>query len=414
MVVLFGIVSFRSVPRILSLFLSRTDWIPHFTSVINWTLRVGLALLNHVAPIDDAWIAILDHSIDIGIKKVLVVLRVKLDALQRRGSALLLEDCEVVGIQISEKTDGDTIAAGLKKIFAAAGTPTAIIKDGGLDLARGVDLWKEQESQSQVKVIEDIGHVVANALKAQYKKSKLFILFLEIVNRCAKRLRQTKLAFLAPPKLRTKGRFQGIAKFAQWAEKIMVVLDDTRQDIEYKKLRSALSGFPKVKNFIRRFAQSVLIGSEIMKVLKNEGINRSTYHRCKALADGLPERAIVKKRILEWLDRHLHIHCRMGIGQMPLAVSSDIIESLFGKFKSILERGSMLDMNRSVLLIPALCVAPDSHSILTALETTRHNDIEKWDSSNIPYTQNRRRRAFLCGKQTRPVPKTGNFVTDYG
>jgi hypothetical protein len=414
MVVLFGIVSFRSVPRILSLFVSRTDWIPHFTSVINWTLRVGLALLSQVTPIDDAWIAILDHSIDIGIKKVLVVLRVKLDALQKRGSALLLEDCQVIGIQISEKTDGKTVAAGLKEIFATAGVPKAIIKDGGLDLARGVDLWQEQESQGQVKVIDDIGHVVANALKAQYKKSKLFTLFLEIVNRCAKKLRQTKLAFLAPPKLRTKGRFQGIAKFAQWAEKIMQVLDDTRQETEYKKLRSALSGFPKVKTFIRRFAQSVLIGSEIMKVLKNEGINQSTYHRCKALADSLPERSILKKRILEWLDKHLHIHCRLGIGQMPLAVSSDIIESLFGKFKSILERGSMLDMNRSVLLLPALCMPADPGFVLDALETTRHNDVEMWDRTNIPYTQNRRRRAFLSGKLTNLVPKTGNFVTDSG
>lgn len=47
MLVLQAVVSYRSVPRILNLFNTRTGltngWIPHFTSVINWTLRLGLA-----------------------------------------------------------------------------------------------------------------------------------------------------------------------------------------------------------------------------------------------------------------------------------------------------------------------------------------------------------------------------------
>ena len=71
--VLHAVVSFRSVPRILELFRTRArlgiSWVPHFTSVINWTLRVGLGLLEQVEPIDTPWLAIIDHSIDIGTKK---------------------------------------------------------------------------------------------------------------------------------------------------------------------------------------------------------------------------------------------------------------------------------------------------------------------------------------------------------
>jgi hypothetical protein len=414
MIVLFANVSFRSVPRILALFGNVVSWIPHFTSVINWTLRFGLALLGQVGPMDDAWVAILDHSIDIGIKKVLVVLRIKLSALQERGAALTLEDCECIGVQVTEKTDGEVVAAGLKEIFGKSGNPDAILKDGGGDLARGVDLWREQEGQKSVKVIDDIGHVIANALKAQYSKSKLFKLFLEIVNRCAKRLRQTKLAYLAPPKLRTKGRFQGIGKFAVWAQKIMEILDETAQDPEYKKLRFALRGLPQVKNFISRFAASVLVASDIMKVLKNEGLNQKTYHQCKQMAEKFPERSIIKKKVLEWLDKHLRTQCLMGIGQTPLIVSTDVIESLFGKFKNILDRGSMLDMNRSVLLIPALCSAPKPRVVGDALSTTQHRDIESWDRINIPYTQNRRRRNFLHKKSATWVPKTGNIHSETG
>lgn len=407
MVVLVGHVSFRSVPRVMGLFLNSKEWIPHFTSVINWTLRFGLALLSQVAPIDQAWVAILDHSIDIGVKKVLVVLRVRLDALQKRGSALQLEDCQCIGIQVMERSDGESVAAVLGGIFAVAGSPTAIIKDGGLDLARGVSLWREGSDQKQVKVIDDIGHVVANSLKHQYAKSKLFQAFLTIINGCAKKLRQTRLAFLAPPKLRTKGRFQGVTKLAQWAEKILTVLEENQEDAEYKRLRTSLLGLSQVKGFLRKFAETVITTSKIMQILKNEGLNQKTYQECQKLTQTLPERSVARKKISAWLNKHLSIQCRLGIGQTPLPVSSDIIESLFGKFKAILERGSMLDMNRSVLLLPTLCANHESLTIQTALSITSHKDIEKWDRAHIPYTQNRRRRNFLAGNLAKLIPETG-------
>src|SRR5664280_873051 len=71
------VVSYRSIPRVLNLLNTETAlglvWVPHFTSVINWTLRLGLGLLKQVKPISTPWLAIIDHSIDIGTKKALVV-----------------------------------------------------------------------------------------------------------------------------------------------------------------------------------------------------------------------------------------------------------------------------------------------------------------------------------------------------
>jgi len=45
------------------------------------------------------WVAIIDHSIDIGTKKARVVLRVKIDTLSKRGQAIHLEDCECIEIK---------------------------------------------------------------------------------------------------------------------------------------------------------------------------------------------------------------------------------------------------------------------------------------------------------------------------
>jgi hypothetical protein len=138
-------VSFRSVPRILELFRTRArlgiGWVPHFTSVINWTLRVGLGLLEQVELVDTPWLAIIDHSIDIGTKKALVVLRVPLDALSRRGTAIQLEDCQCVGLRIAETVNGETVARHLQEIFMRSGTPAAITKDCDATLQKGVRLW---------------------------------------------------------------------------------------------------------------------------------------------------------------------------------------------------------------------------------------------------------------------------------
>ncbi len=97
--------------------------------MINWNLRLRLGRLKQVRQCFKPWAAIIDHSIDIGTKKTLVVLRVPLDTLMRREGALRLEDCECIGLRVSEKVTGETIFSELEGIFDQAGAPAAIIKD---------------------------------------------------------------------------------------------------------------------------------------------------------------------------------------------------------------------------------------------------------------------------------------------
>lgn len=399
-----AVVSFRAVPRILELLCELEHlslrWVPHFTSVINWTVRFGLAVLNQVGRMNQPWLAIIDLSIDIGVKKALVVLRVPIDALVRRGSAIRLEDCECIGLYVTERTDGDTVANALRQIFAMAGDPVALIKDGGTDLSKGVALWRAREGKKAVWTIEDIGHVMANALKAQFGKTKAFEHFVDIVHKVGARLRQTKLAFLIPPKLRTKGRFQSISKLGKWAQRMLDALAGRGRAEEHSalaKLRAAMVGFSALRPFIERFASTVRCVAEVLEILKNKGLNQQTYRQCCESAEQLPKRSKVKKRLLAWLQRHLHIQCRLGISQMPLLVSSDIIESLFGKFKHIIERGPQADMNRTTLVIPALCGKIDGQAIAQALAHTTHGDIQRWEKENIPYTLRKQRRAFFNG-----------------
>ena len=217
-----GVVSYQSIPRILRVFnfskIQYNNWVPHFSSVINWLLRLGLGKLQRVKPIKQPWIAIIDHSIDVGVKKVLVILRVSLDILSEKKCAIKLQDCECIGLKVAETVNGQSIATELDGIFNVAGVPSAILKDCDRTLNKGVELWKTKH-QLNTPIIEDISHVMAAAIKKQFENTEYYRKFTQFISYGAKKLRQTPLSFLAPPKLRTKGRFLSIGRLGHWSEK---------------------------------------------------------------------------------------------------------------------------------------------------------------------------------------------------
>ncbi len=405
------VVSYRSIPRILELFKLKTplelNWIPNFTSVINWTLRLGLGLLKQVKPITKPWIAIIDHSIDIGTKKVLVVLRVTVEALSKRNSAIQLQDCECIGMTVSEKVTGETIFPELEKIFTQAGKPVAIIKDTDATLNKGVRLCSEKLEKS-IPIIDDISHTMANALKAQFEKTATYKHFTALVSYGAKCLRQTDLAFITPPKLRSKGRFQSISKLGEWGTKMLdvfAVKGRAPKGSILERIRNTFPGLIKSRGFIEYFALTTKIVSDVMKILKNKGLYKSTYKQCHDLSKKLPKNSKVKKRLQEWLKQSIEVQKQLGIS-LPLIVSSDIIESLFGKFKYTIERSPQSDMNRTVLLIPTLCGNLNSEIITQALNQASCRDIEIWEKDNIPYTVRKKRQAFFGVDEK---PKSGEL-----
>jgi hypothetical protein len=379
-------------------------WIPHFTSVINWSLRLGLGLLKQVSPINKPWLAIIDHSIDIGTKKALVVLRVTVEALSKRGAAIQLKDCECIGLKIADKVNGESISLELEEIFNQAGKPSAIIKDCDATLQKGVRLWT-QSCGTAIPVIEDIGHVMASALKSQFEKTADYQRFTSLTSQGSHCLRQTEWAFLVPPKLRSKGRFQSISQLGKWADKMLEVFavkGRAKKGSFLAKLRTALPGFMQLKHFIKNFASTTKVVSQAMEILKNKGLNQASYEHCYLLSQDLPKKSKVKKRLQLWLQQHVEIQQQMT--SLPLLVSSDIIESLFGNFKHIIERSPQADMNRTTLLIPALCGDLNEKKISQALNQARHKDLKKWEQENVSYTMRKKRQAFFAEiKSQKPV-----------
>jgi hypothetical protein len=380
------------------------DWIPHFTSTINWIGRIGVGMLKEIREIEKPWIAIIDHSINIGTKKLFVVLRIKIDILYKREKAISLEDCECIGLKICEVVNGENVKKDLEEIFKISGDPKAIIKDTDYTLNKGVILYNETQKEP-ILLIEDISHVVAKSLKKEFEETKSYKKFTKLIKHGSARIRNTDIAFLTPPKLRNKARFQNVSRLGKWGEKMMEhfnVRGRAKKGSILERLRKAFPAFSSLKSFILNFSKTTAVTSKMMQRLKNRGLEKSTYDECKILLRELPKSSKTAKLLREWLNKHIKI--QQQFGSYPMPISSDIIESLFGKFKHTIEKSPQSDMNHSVLIIPLLCGIISEEKISNTLNSVSQKELEEWKYKHIGKTMRMKRIDFL----NQNIQKVGN------
>jgi hypothetical protein len=383
--------------------------LPHFTSVIHWPLRAGLALFQQVAPLSQPWIAILDCSIDIGTRKALVVLRVALSALHHKQGAIGLQDCECIGVEVASKWDGPQVAQALTRIFQKSGPPAALLKDGGTDLQKGVALFCGRQPDRKIHTVDDLGHFAANALKALFAPARAFQQFLHLTTRAAARIRQTSLAWLLPPKIRPKGRFQGITKVALWALRLLKLMGrpgPAKTGSDSSKIRKVFAGFARLRPFLRRFAHTCDLTERFLKLLKTRGLNETTYRAGQAILTQFPVRSLVRKRLSRWLEKHIQIQRLLALGAQPLLISSDVIESLFGLFKTMIQRHPQAELNRLIYVLPLLCGKHSATQIELALKACSHTALRDHLAKTVPQTL-RQRRIQEYKNHAVPVPKGG-------
>jgi len=399
--VIAGVISFRSVPRVLDVF-SRQEqrlpgWIPHFSSVINWALRTGVHVFRKVGRLREPWLALVDCSIDIGVKKALVVLRVPLAAVQREEGAVRLRDCECIGLKVTGQWNGDLVRAELSDVFGRAGNPIALIKDQGTDLAKGVRLYRQESRALHMGIVDDVGHATANALKATYAHQPSFRRYLEVVAKGAARIRQTDLAFLLPPRIRSKGRFMGISSLAKWTSKVQSLLNGATclGEKHRTRLMEAFGGLLPLQGFIEGFVESASCLEGFLALLKNEGLNQASYVKAGMALARLTRVPELRARMEKWLETQVRVHRSLGIGQQRLLVSDDIIESLFGLFKVVMQRSPRAELNRLVYTIPLLCGDLGSEQVGTALQKCSHEDMRRYIARHIPETLRQQRLRVL-------------------
>ena len=407
-----GLIPCNAVSRCFEV-LCRAGWlalssIPHPSSVVNWVARAGLGRLLSVGKIAAPWVAIIDSSISYGKAKMLVVLRVPLAHFAQGKGAVGLADTECISLAVRESWTGDDVKDQLLRTFDAVGLPVAIVKDQGADLKRGVDLLRKEHKG--IAVVRDVGHVFALLLKREYEHNPVFERFLKLIDSARARLCHSDVAALRPPKIRAKGRFQSISRVVDWANRMAEILAGAGRPTKGSLRERVLHAMPKLtamRFFFARFSRDCATLNSIMELLKTHGLNQETHKAAVELLRALPVRSRIRRSIKAWLDESLRTHCRLSVGQIPLLVSTDALESLYGLVKMILERLPAPEFGTLSLATPLFCGTLTEHIVREALERCPHERLTEWKSENLGHTKRRVQTRLLeeVRRNTGPDPE---------
>ncbi|HLN26209.1 MAG TPA: hypothetical protein VK395_00535, partial [Gemmataceae bacterium] len=119
-------VSMRGVPRVLAIVTEALDWelpIPHWTTGRLWLLRLGHALLTMALEQAEDWAWIIDHSVQIGKDKCLVILGIRLSKLPERGECLRHTDMHLIALVPRESWTRQEVDQELEAASKRTGIP---------------------------------------------------------------------------------------------------------------------------------------------------------------------------------------------------------------------------------------------------------------------------------------------------
>jgi len=402
-------------------------------TIINWVTRYSLSKIwNYKGlpsvsfgrdKIVNGAVWMIDTSIALGAGKILAVLELKIDHYKNNEGAPALENINCVAISVARSWTGESIANFLQKVILITGKPAAYLKDGGLDLMKGVRLLNERGFSSFS--IDDISHVVANLLKNEYTKHPSYDCFISACGQTSKKFKQTVLAFFAPPKVSTKARFMNIHRMVKWADMVLQHSPRGRvsKDSVVSKLRNYLGKLPEYKQFIKRFLRDACPLLKSQKILKAQGLNMKTYKECKELLKNIPQGSQVRIGFITWMEKQLIVAESLGMGNTGMPICSDNIESLFGLGKTH-GTGEVKDANRIALRLPAFCGSVNRESARMAMSVTV-NEQQEVENKLLSLTRQRRKilptpgsltdslsTEFDCGLTLLPVPKNDEKSKD--
>ena len=460
-----GLVSLRGAEKVHELFSpflpSDMQEAPDHSTVQRWTQRLGLLLLNQPVPRRDDWVFVLDHFLERGTTKCLVILGIAHAQLAQCSYSPSHKSMQLLALEVVEHSTGEKVRESLEQLSRQAGEPVQIVSDHGSDLRKGIELFRE----AHPKTIHtyDISHRLARLLKAEVETDPWWKDFHQQCNQLRTRLQQTEWDFLMPPAKRTKGRFMAMERiewvlnllaydergdfselppayslnwacrqaigrqFGPEARRAVLCLGSEDRLPDLESLRRKIAGLigteePLSDEFLalvderrRRFneffgklledrqayapyAQLLSLIKSSQILLKKEGLHADS---AKDLAERFRPLKIVDERVHRFRDKILLAVAeeakKLPKGHIGLG-SSDICESVIGKEKLFSKKSPLQEIGKSILMIPVFLTNVTAQLVRTGMERVRNRDLTEWARNTFGDSAiTKRRAAFKAG-----------------
>jgi hypothetical protein len=130
--------------------------------------------------------------------------------------------------------------------------------------------------------------------------------------------------------------------------------------------------------------------------VKHHGLTRTsaaTFHaQTEALASACPRAQRFREQIIDYL----HREGQAATADETLLGTSDVLESLFGKYKLYTHHAPLKEFGKWLLTLPIATVEVTMDLLKHALETVRTADVERWADEVFGRSALAQRRVLLC------------------
>jgi hypothetical protein len=395
MLYLLGGCSLRGVKRVLlclqlnyGFITFQSSCIPSKSSIDNWIQKVGYADYNQSNGrlYEDNYCVIIDESMVIGQQRMMVVLGMEAAKTTERATDMGCVRLLYMAVRATWK--GSDVTDLMGKLIEKMGKPPLyVISDGGSTLKKGI-------ADGNLMRICDVGHEIAKFVEQTYKNQEVFKSFSTDVSAVKFREIMKDTAYLLPPQQRSIARFMNIGDTVKWAKKISAVLPQLTQE------EQRVFGFLKAyKCIIDELSDVVEMVNKVLKIIKNEGISYKNVQK------SIFEIEQYKGKVPESLITKIGAYLKEEQEKLPdkttiWHASSDVIESLFGKFK---ERSATNKLNGVTSLVLSLGLYgqfqegndTNKDKIKNALQDVSMADLKQWKRLYLLENQVVRRRKKL-------------------
>lgn len=373
-------ISFRSLDKemdILQEFIPSIDATPCNTTITNWVLKIGYYELTKEKVKSDDWIILLDHSIQIGNQKILVIYGVRQCEI-KFDRALKYTDLTILSIVAKTKWTGEDVAQEIQKLENKIGEIIYAIADYGANLKKGLKIC-------EIKHIHDITHWMAIEVEKLYKNEEKYKSFCLKMSVLRTKFLQTDMAHIIPPQQRKKSFYQNIKSISDWAMKSLKFLDsETQKSKTYMRERENLVWLKDYQAFIFELDEINGTVCAIEKVLKTKGLSSETIRTCNSILNMSHLNTTVNGQNLKTIMLNYMVQTLTLIPQnQALLCTTDILESAFGKYKNYVNSNPMACVTNLILCLATFTCSLAENEIVAALESVKMKDIKKWTNDNI-------------------------------
>jgi hypothetical protein len=365
--------------------------VPTYQTIRTWLLRTGLARLNKQRKRKGAtWLV--DHSIQIGKEKVLIIVCVR-PSKQNKVGALQLEDIEVLAVEPRTAWPKEAIEEVYLDTAKCFGMPRAIVCDGASDLREAVKCL-ENNGETPI-VLRDMKHFFANRMEEILTSDPSYAEFTKQLKQTCSSIQQTELAHFVPRAIKKKSRFMNMGGVLEWAEMVLWHHDHpeskARSGISQERFQEKLGWLTEYRETIKPWLECQQIIDIGTTMIAQRGIFKGMSRRFNKRVDSIATSKVsieLKEKTIEFLKSQESL-LKKGERQV---MSTEILESSLAVFKNLEKQHAKEGFTNLILAFGTLLQKVTEKEVYSAFKSVKNKDVETWTKKHMTYLMNAKRQ----------------------